>query len=135
MIKYITIIFCLASISCYAQEKNVSTEEMKLKLIECQNSIATINDKISQIERRLSTIPDDQPNSTENRFYLNERLAQLGDQKLSLNKIQHSLQAYLGLPSGEINNRPVIISKSDFEKYPLENQQQILAHPEKYVVE
>lgn len=133
MIKSLIVIFCAISISGYSQEKIVSAEEMSQKLINCQNSIATINEKISHIKTRIAAGPVDQSN--ESPQFLNEILSQLEQEKLSLERIQFSLQAYLKLPSTNTSTHPIVISKSDFEKYPPENQQLILANPEKYTVE
>lgn len=134
MIKYIIVFFCAISVTGIAQDKTVSREEMSQKLINCQNSIAAIDYKISQIKMRMTTLPSDSTQSLEQQYFLNERIEQLEEEKISLERVQYSIQDFLKLPS-ELDKSPIIISKSEFEKYPVENQQQILAHPEKYTVE
>lgn len=134
MTNSLLIIFTAFSFTVFSQGKVISKEEMTLNLQECQYSIDSINEKISKINSRVLSKPEDQQTLTSN-YHLNERLNELEVEKEKFEKIKFSIVGYLSKTDEKTIYKPIVISRSDFEKYPIENQKVILENPDKYIIE
>jgi hypothetical protein len=131
MKKVLTLIICLISVISFSQEKEVNNEHMKMKLAEVQLMITSIDNKINTIEYRVG--PSSDPETIANAEI---SLAELRKEKSRLEKIQYSTEHYLNEGNTSTQGKDlIIISKEDFERYPKEHQDRILAHPERYQIE
>lgn len=134
MRKFIFLLFTCISISAFSQEKSTSKKEMETKLVACENSISSVDEKISIVKNRVALQPETSSNRTENEMYINQRIEQLEQEKAQLIDIRNSLLHYLNLSDSKYEARIITISKDEFAKYSKEKQAQILAFPTRYSV-
>lgn len=134
MRKFIFLLFTCISISAFSQEKSTSKKEMETKLVACENSISSVDEKISIVKNRVALQPETSSNRAENEMYINQRIEQLEQEKAQLIDVRNSLLHYLNLSDSKYEARIITISKEEFAKYPKEKQAQILAFPTRYSV-
>jgi hypothetical protein len=107
---------------------------METKLVACENSISSVDEKISIVKNRVALQPETSSNRAENEMYINQRIEQLEQEKAQLIDVRNSLLHYLNLSDSKYEARIITISKEEFAKYPKEKQAQILAFPTRYSV-
>lgn len=134
MRKFIFLLFTCISISAFSQEKSTSKKEMETKLVACENSISSVDEKISIVKNRVALQPETSSNRAENEMYINQRIEQLEQEKAQLIDVRNSLLHYLNLSDSKYEARIITISKEEFAKYSKEKQAQILAFPTRYSV-
>jgi hypothetical protein len=134
MRKFIFLLFTGISISAFSQEKSTSKKEMETKLVACENSISSVDEKISIVKNRVALQPETSSNRAENEMYINQRIEQLEQEKAQLIDVRNSLLHYLNLSDSKYEARIITISKEEFAKYSKEKQAQILAFPTRYSV-
>jgi hypothetical protein len=134
MRKFIFLLFTCISIASFSQEKSTSKKEMETKLVACENSISSVDEKISIVKNRVALQPETSSNRAENEMYINQRIEQLEKEKAQLIDVRNSLLHYLNLSDSKYEARIITISKEEFAKYPKEKQAQILALPTRYSV-
>jgi hypothetical protein len=134
MRKFIFLLFTCISISSFSQEKSTSKEEMNAKLVACENSISSVDEKILIVKNRVALQPEASSNRAENEMYINQRIEQLEQEKAQLIDVRNSLLHFLDLSDSKYEALVITISKEEFAKYPKEKQAQILAFPTRYDV-
>ena len=134
MRKFIFLLFTCISISSFSQEKSTSKKEMETKLVACENSISSVDEKISIVKNRVALQPETSSNRAENEMYINQRIEQLEQEKAQLIDVRNSLLHYLNLSDSKYEARIITISKEEFAKYPKEKQERILSFPTRYSV-
>ena len=134
MRKFIFLLFTCISISAFSQEKSTSKKEMETKLVACENSIFSVDEKISIVKNRVALQPETSSNRAENEMYINQRIEQLEQEKAQLIDVRNSLLHYLNLSDSKYEARIITISKEEFAKYPKEKQERILSFPTRYSV-
>lgn len=134
MRKFIFLLFTCISISSFSQEKSTSKKEMETKLVACENSIFSVDEKISIVKNRVALQPETSSNRAKNQMYINQRIEQLEQEKAQLIDVRNSLLHYLNLSDSKYEARIITISKEEFAKYPKEKQERILSFPTRYSV-
>jgi hypothetical protein len=132
--KFIFLLFTCISTFSFSQEKLASKKEMETKLVACENSISSVDEKISILKNRVALQPETSSNRAENQMYTNQRIEQLEQEKALLIDVRNSLLHFLNLSDSKYEARVITISKEEFAKYPKEKQEQILAFPARYSV-
>jgi len=107
---------------------------MEIKLVACENSISSVDEKITIVKNRVALQPETSSNRAENEMYINQRIEQLEQEKALLIDVRNSLLHYLNLSDSKYEARIITISKEEFAKYTKEKQAQILAFPTRYSV-
>ena len=122
----LTFLICSMSLLSFSQEKNDITKSQN-DLVEVRASIAKVDTKIAVVKSRVD-LTVESPTSVS----ANNTIAELKKERVRLQKIETSILSHLGMntPTSE----KTIILKADFDKLPIQNQEQILAHPERYQV-
>lgn len=122
----LTLLICSMSLITFSQEKNDITKSQN-DLVEVRASIVQVDTKIAVVKSRVDlTVQSPTSVSAKN------TIAELKKERLRLQKIETSILSHLG--TNTATTEKTIILKSDFDKLPAQNQQQILAHPERYEV-
>ncbi len=116
--------------SVFAQDKVVSQQEWQLKLDAVNENIDGIDQLTTAINQRIEGIPPENidPTVTVRLNDLQIQRDQYAREKISIQAMIHSVQNF---------SAPVEITEipeSTFLSLPLQNQEQILAHPERYKV-
>jgi cell division protein ZapA (FtsZ GTPase activity inhibitor) len=125
------LLICSLSFFSYSQEKKDNLEKSKRDLVEVRLSISKVDEKIQIINSRV-----DFSTETPTSMSALNAIDDLKKEKERLQKIEFSILSHIG--ANETNSQStekIIILKSDFDKLPLQNQEQILAHPERYQVQ
>lgn len=134
MRKFIFLLFTCISIFSFSQEKSTLKKEMETKLVACENSLSSVDEKITIVKNRVALQTETSSNSAENQMYISQRIEQLEQEKAQLIDVRNSLLNYLNLSDSKYEARIITISEEEFAKYPKEKQAQILAFPERYSV-
>lgn len=125
---FLLFFFSISLNSVFAQQKTVNQQEMELRLAEVNGIILNIDESTAMINLRIAGVP---PETVDPTIFV--RLNDLQIQKDQYTREKTSIEFSLGITS----NTPVQlieIPESTFLQLPQQNQDQILAHPEKYVV-
>ncbi|MDX2359746.1 MAG: hypothetical protein QNK23_02990 [Crocinitomicaceae bacterium] len=124
----ILLVALLLSFSSFSQEKKVNNAEMQERLTAVQLEIEQIDSKTASINQRIAGLPE---NEVDQSVYT--ILGDFDRRKQDLIKVAYSLNMQLS-GNSPISPEIIVITKEEFDKYPESNQQQILAHPERYQV-
>lgn len=125
---FLLFIFSISFNSVFAQQKVVNQQDLQQRLTEVNDIIQNIDASTATINSRIAGIA---PENVDPAVFV--RLNDLQLQKDQYTREKTSIEFSLGITS----NAPVQlieIPESTFIQLPQLNQDQILAHPEKYVV-
>lgn len=121
-------IFSISFNGLYAQQKEVNQQVLEQRLVEIDDLVQKIDETTTRINVRIAGVPTENVDPSV--------LVQLNDlqiQKDQFIREKISIEFSLGITSSE-PIQLIEIPESTFLQLPQQNQDQILAHPEKYVV-
>ncbi|NRA11539.1 MAG: hypothetical protein HRT57_06265 [Crocinitomicaceae bacterium] len=125
----LTLFICCLSVISFSQDKKDNIEKSKNDLVEVRSELVKVDDKIQIINDRID-FSKETPASLSAQNTIND----LNKKKDRLKKIELSILSHLSKRSSSRTIDKVKIRKSDFDKLPKQNQEQILLHPERYQV-
>tara|TARA_B110000285_G_scaffold103323_1_gene117588 strand:+ start:526 stop:921 length:396 start_codon:yes stop_codon:yes gene_type:complete len=125
----LTLFICGLSVFSFSQDKKDNVDKSKKDLVEVRLSLQKVDDKIQVINDRV-----DFSKETPTSLSAQNAIDDLNKEKQRLQKIEFSIQSHLSAENKQKATDKKFISKSDFDKLPKQNQEQILAHPERYQV-
>ena len=124
----LTLFICSLSVFGFSQEKLDNIEKSKKDLIEVRASISKVDLEIAIVKGRVDLSAE-----TTTAASAQNAIDELKKEKERLQKIEFSILSHLDKNNTQTTEK-IIILKSDFDKLPAQNQEQILAHPERYQV-
>ena len=119
----------MVSFSSLSQEKDIDKNEVRYRLTSTQMKIDKIDEKLIMANQRIASLPE----GSEVDPSVFKGLEDLKKERQKLSDVAYSLEMYLK-GNSDVSSEVRIITKEEFDKYPEENQQQILARPERYLV-
>lgn len=128
--KFLVIsLFSFNFFSGFAQQKSLDLQEWEQKLVVVNENIQRLDATILAINNRISSIPASNIDPS-----IQTRLSDLTIEKDQYVREKISIQALLISQNTDSNYQIQEIPMSTFSSLPQVNQEQILAHPERYKV-
>lgn len=126
--SFLIVVFFLLGGTAIAQQKVLDTASLEIRSNDLNLKIEEYTQKIQKVESRLMSMEENETLSPE----VSQSLDNLYLEREKLVNIKRSIDASLNRQVQAPDKQ--VILKEEFNKYPSENQQLILNHPERYIV-
>jgi hypothetical protein len=135
MKKYILVVILLLPLIAISQEKIISSEQMVLKYKNSLNSIAAIDQKISLIENRISTLNPQDSASYITITSANQRIEDLKNEKNLASNVLLSTEDFLFINLDSPKRPLIVLTNEDVQNFPEHIQKIIESNPLKFKIE